>query len=370
MTVAQRYPNDYNGIIANVPIVNFSSLMLGPELVRIQEKPLKNWVTPAKVNAIRAEFLRQCDGLDGLEDGLVCNYQAARAFFNVNDGVGPKDPWSALRAPKNVDPDPNDQSVSAKLTEEQIKTLEVAYSTYRFATPLANGVKGFGMWLPTVTPDGFGMITGQRFKGQEGAPENAPVHFSLGTLGVTGFLMQDLKANPLDYVEGGKWNQRREQLSKWLDSTNPDLTAFYNRGGKMILTIGTMDDIASPGAQLDYYQSVLDKMGRQKVDQFARLFVVPQAGHGLSGRGSKVNGEGQPVEAKNIPSPNGNDNMELLMNWVEKGMAPAKTLVVNSDGKIGEKQEGNGYLLCSFPNFQKYVKGPVNEVSSYVSATK
>jgi len=115
---------------------------------------------------------------------------------------------------------------------------------------------------------------------------------------------------------------------------------------------------------------VLDKMGRQKVDQFARLFVVPQAGHGLSGRGSKVNGEGQPVEAKNIPSPNGNDNMELLMNWVEKGMAPAKTLVVNSDGKIGEKQEGNGYLLCSFPNFQKYVKGPVNEVSSYVSATK
>jgi feruloyl esterase len=370
LTVAQRYPNDYNGIIANVPIVNFSSLMLGPELVRIQEKPLKNWVTPAKVNAIRAEFLRQCDGLDGLEDGLVCNYQAARAFFNVNDGVGPKDPWSALRAPKNVDPDPNDQSVSAKLTEEQIKTLEVAYSTYRFATPLANGVKGFGMWLPTVTPDGFGMITGQRFKGQEGAPENAPVHFSLGTLGVTGFLMQDLKANPLDYVEGGKWNQRREQLSKWLDSTNPDLTAFYNRGGKMILTIGTMDDIASPGAQLDYYQSVLDKMGRQKVDQFARLFVVPQAGHGLSGRGSKVNGEGQPVEAKNIPSPNGNDNMELLMNWVEKGMAPAKTLVVNSDGKIGEKQEGNGYLLCSFPNFQKYVKGPVNEVSSYVSATK
>ena len=254
LTVAQRYPNDYNGIIANVPIVNFSSLMLGPELVRIQEKPLKNWVTPAKVNAIRAEFLRQCDGLDGLEDGLVCNYQAARAFFNVNDGVGPKDPWSALRAPKNVDPDPNDQSVSAKLTEEQIKTLEVAYSTYRFATPLANGVKGFGMWLPTVTPDGFGMITGQRFKGQEGAPENAPVHFSLGTLGVTGFLMQDLKANPLDYVEGGKWNQRREQLSKWLDSTNPDLTAFYNRGGKMILTIGTMDDIASPGAQLDYYQ--------------------------------------------------------------------------------------------------------------------
>lgn len=370
LTVAQRYPNDYNGIIANVPIVNFSSLMLGPELVRIQEKPLKNWVTPAKVNAIRTEFLRQCDALDGLSDGVICNYLAARALFNVNDGVGPKDPWAGLRAPKNVDPDPNDKTVSAKLTDDQIKTLELAYSNYRFATPLANGVKSFGMWLPTITPDGFGMITGQRFKGQEGAPENAQMHASLGTLGVTGFLMQDLKANPLDYVEGGKWNQRREQLSKWLDSTNPDLSAFYKRGGKMIVTIGTMDDIASPGAQLDYYQSVLDQMGRKKVDQFARLFVVPQAGHGLSGRGSKVNGEGQPVEAKNIPTPNGNDNMDLLVNWVEKDVAPAKTLVVGSDGKIGTKKEGNGYLLCSFPNFQKYVKGPVNEVSSYVSASK
>lgn len=370
LTVAQRYPNDYNGIIATVPIVNFSSLMLGPELVRIQEKPLKNWVTPAKVNAIRAEFLRQCDGLDDLVDGVINNYLAARAQFNVNDGIGPKDPWAALRAPNNVDPDPADKSVSAKLTNEQIKTLEMAYSTYKFATPLANGVTGFGMWLPTLTPDGFGMITGQRFKGQEGASENAPVHFSLGTLGVTGFLMQDIKANPLDYVEGGKWNQRREQLSKWLDSTNPDLSAFQKRGGKMIVMIGTMDDIASPGAQLDYYQSVLDKMGRKNVDQFARLFVVPQTGHGLSGRGSKVNGKGETVEARNIPSPSSNDNMEMLVNWVEKGMAPSKTLVVHSDGKISEKQEGEGYLLCSFPNYPKYVKGPVNEVSSYVSAEK
>jgi feruloyl esterase len=155
-----------------------------------------------------------------------------------------------------------------------------------------------------------------------------------------------------------------------LDSTNPDLSAFQKRGGKMIVMIGTMDDIASPGAQLDYYQSVLDKMGRKNVDQFARLFVVPQTGHGLSGRGSKVNGKGETVEARNIPSPSSNDNMEMLVNWVEKGIAPSKTLVVHSDGKIGEKQEGEGYLLCSFPNFPKYVKGPANEVSSYVSAEK
>ena len=370
ITVAQRYPKDYNGIIANVPIVSFSSLMLGPELIRIQEIPQKNWVTPAKVNAVRAEFLRQCDKLDGLADGIVNNYVAARAIFNVNDGVGPKDPWAALRAPNNVDPDPNDKSESAKLTNEQIKTMEFAYSSYKFATPLANGVKSFGMWLPTTEPDGFGMIAGQRFKGQEGAPENAQIHGSLGSLGVTGFLMQDIKANPLDYVEGGKWNKRRELLSSWLDSTNPDLAAFYKNGGKMIVTIGTMDNIASPGAQLDYYQSLLDKMGRSTIDKFARLYVVPQAGHGLSGRAYKVSGEGKPVEAKNIASPNGDDNMDLLVNWVEHNQAPSKTLVVDTKGRIGQKQEGAGYLLCSYPNYPKYVSGPADQVSSYVSAEK
>jgi hypothetical protein len=367
LTMAQRYPKDYNGIISNVPIVNFSSLMLAPELIRIQEKPLKNWVTPLKVNAIRAEFLRQCDKLDGLSDGIINNYMAARAIFNVNDGIGTTDPWAALRAKNNIDPDPTDKSESAKLTNEQIKTLEFVYSPYKFATPLANDVKTFGMWLPTTEPDGFGMITGQRFKGQEGAAENAQLHGSLGSLGVTGFLMQDIKANPLDYVEGGKWNKRREQLSEWLDSDNPDLSAFYKNGGKIIITIGTMDNIASPGAQLDYYQSLLDKMGRKTIDKFARLYVVPQAGHGLSGKSYKMNGEGKPVEVKNIPGPNGNDNMELLMSWVEKNQAPAKTLVIDLKGKIGQKLEGAGYLLCSYPNYPKYLSGPVDQVSSFVS---
>jgi hypothetical protein len=66
LTVAERYPNDYNGIAANVPIVGFSSLMLAPALIRIYEKPQANWVTAAKINAIRGEFMRQCDKLDGL----------------------------------------------------------------------------------------------------------------------------------------------------------------------------------------------------------------------------------------------------------------------------------------------------------------
>jgi feruloyl esterase len=292
---------------------------------------------------------------------------AARAIFNVKDNYGPKDPWAKLRAGK-TDPDPNDTSANAKLTDGQIKTMEFVYSPYQFATPLANGVKSFGMWVPSINPADMGIIANMRYKGQEGATEKSPVHSHLGVAGVTGFLMQDTKANPLDYVEGGALNKRREEISRWLDATNPDLSAFYKRGGKMILTIGTADNLASNGAQLDYYQSIIDKMGRKKVDDFARLFVVPQGGHGLSGRSYRLNGEGQPVASKTIPGPNGDDNIDLLTSWVEKKQAPAKTLVIDEKGRIGNNTNVKGYLLCSYPNYPKYNGGDLNMASSYSSA--
>ena len=100
LTVAQRYPADYDGVAANVPIVSFSSLMLAPELIRIQEKPSANYVPPAKVNAIRGEFMRQCDKLDGLADGIINNYMACRAIFDRTQAPRNSNPWSAKRCPE------------------------------------------------------------------------------------------------------------------------------------------------------------------------------------------------------------------------------------------------------------------------------
>ncbi len=358
LTVAQRYPADYDGIVADVPIVNFSSLMLAPELIRIQEKPLSNWVTRAKANAIRAEFMRQADKLDGLADGVINNYMAARALFDMSQGDPKRNPWAALRAPDGVDPNPADSSANAHLTDGQIETLKLVYSRYPFATRLANGVRSFGMWVPNTDPAGSGLIADRRFRGQEGAGDNAPLHGHLGVLGVTGFLMQNLSANPLDYVEGGPLNKRREQISEWLDSTSPDLSAFYKRGGKMIVTIGTDDTLASPGAQLDYFQSVLDKMGREQVDAFARFFVLPQTGHGLSGRSSGTNGDGQSVPAFAIP--NQLDRTALITAWVERNEAPGKTLVVTAGGR--------SLPLCSYPNYPRYQSGPPESAASYESS--
>jgi feruloyl esterase len=358
LTVAQRYPADYDGIIADVPIVNFSTLMLAPELIRIQEKPAANWIPTAKTAAIRAEFIRQGDKLDGLEDGVINNYMGARALFDMSQGKSKRNPWAAVRGPDGKDPDPADTSANARFSDGQIETLKFIYSRYKFATPLANGVKTFGMWVPNTDPSGSGLLANSRYRGQEGAAPEAPMHSQLGILGVTGFLMQDLAANPLDYVEGGKFEKRRKEISGWLDSTNPDLNAFYKRGGKMIVTIGTNDTLASPGAQLDYYQSVVDKMGRKKVDAFARLFVLPQTGHGLSGNSHTSTGAGKEIARFQIP--NQYDKRGALIAWVEKNEAPGKTLLV----KAGDRT----LPLCSYPTYPKYVSGPAESATSYQCA--
>jgi feruloyl esterase len=360
LTVAQRYPADYDGVVGNVPIVNFSSLMLAPELIRIQEKPLANWVTRAKVNAIRGEFVRQCDGLDGQMDGRISNYVACRAIFDVHQGGPGRHPWASKRCANNVDPDPADTTAAACLTDGQISTLEFVYTRYAFTTALANGVKSFGMWLPNTDPSGSGLIADTRFRGQDGAAPDAPMHTHLGILGVTGFLMKNLAANPLDYVEGGPLNRRREEMSASLDSTDPNLSAFSARGGRLIVTIGTNDTLASPGAQLDYYQAVVDRMGPSAVDGFARLFVIPQVGHGLTGTTYTSDGNGNTIPAAPIPS--SFDRFGILVDWVESHVTPAKSLVVTA-GQASQP-------LCSYPTYARYVSGPMTSATSYTCVAK
>jgi hypothetical protein len=427
LTVAQRYPKDYDGVMSTVPIVGFSSLMMSRAHMRAQEIPLRNWVPPTKGNAVVAEFMRRCDNLDGLTDGIINNYYDCRALFDVNDGIGEADPWKARRCANDVDPKPDDATQNACLTSGQIETLQAFFSRRMTDLKLANGRRDFGMWAPTaslanagalegavaVAPaapagpppagpgaargpggggpfaggargggapgaaaggagraggpggaraggpggggGGGGFLAAQRFRGQEGAPADAPSFANQGTIGVSGFVMQNLDANPIELDER-KYRARLELISGWLDSTNPDFTAFNKRGGKMLVTVGTDDTTASSGEQLRFYQTVLDKMGRKTLDSFARLYVIPQGGHGLSGRAAPINGDGK-VVTDALQVANSADRFAMLQNWVEKGVAPGRSEVVSAGART--------MPMCSYPEYPRYNGGDINQASSY-----
>ena len=106
---------------------------------------------------------------------------------------------------------------------------------------------------------------------------------------------------------------------------------------------------------MNYYQALLDKMGRASVDSFARLFVIPQVGHGLRGNNYATDGDGKSIPASAIPSTW--DRVSLLVNWVEKGVAPGKSETVAA----GEKS----LPLCSYPTYPKCVSGLTKAASSY-----
>jgi feruloyl esterase len=105
---------------------------------------------------------------------------------------------------------------------------------------------------------------------------------------------------------------------------------------------------------------VLDKMGRAAVDSFARFFVRPQTDHGLGGRNYNVDGDGKEIAAQQIPSTY--NRLGLILDWVERGKAPGKSVTVTA----GERS----LPMCSYPEYPKYSNGPAGSASSYTCAAK
>jgi feruloyl esterase len=100
-------------------------------------------------------------------------------------------------------------------------------------------------------------------------------------------------------------------------------------------------------------------MGRAQVDRFARFFVMPQTGHGLTGTNYGASGDGKTLPV--APVPNTWDRLALLFDWVERGVAPGMSITVSA----GEKS----LPLCSYPTYPKHVSGPEASASSYRCTT-
>jgi hypothetical protein len=122
--------------------------------------------------------------------------------------------------------------------------------------------------------------------------------------------------------------------------------------------VGTDDTIAPSGEQLNFYQSVLDTMGRAAVNEFARLYVLPQTGHGLGGNSASIDGHGNAVQPAPIPS--SIDRFALLRDWVEHGRPPGLSETVT--GPSGSRP------MCSYPTYPRYVEGDPDVAQSYTCA--
>ena len=118
-----------------------------------------------------------------------------------------------------------------------------------------------------------------------------------------------------------------EQLS-YVDSVNPDLGKFKSKGGKLLLTHGWADTSITPETTVLYYDSVLNKMGKNQSD-WMRLFMVPGMGHCGGG-----------------PGVNTFDSIGTLEKWVEKGVAP--------DQMMGTGAQGLTRPLCPYPQAAQY----------------
>jgi tannase/feruloyl esterase len=143
-------------------------------------------------------------------------------------------------------------------------------------------------------------------------------------------------------------------LSALLDSTNPDLSAFRAHGGKLILKTNGADFLLSPFQAIEYYKTVVVRMGQTNVDSFVRLYVAPGTNHGGNG-----------VDSSGTAIPNGVDLLGVLDEWVESGKAP-DTLVQVSQQMNMPFTVHSSRPMCRYPLYPRYDgRGDPSQASSF-----
>ena len=141
--------------------------------------------------------------------------------------------------------------------------------------------------------------------------------------------------------------QSDEMFGTVIGTQNPDLTAFKETGGKILIWHGLADQLIFPQGTVDYYKRVEAVVGnRKKTEDFARLFLAPGVAHCAGG-----------------PGPQPDRPLDALIDWVENGDAPAvlNGAVRNASGVVTQTRP-----IFLYPDVAKYRKGDPAEASSFV----
>lgn len=331
---AQRYPEDYDGIIAGAPANYWTKLMLhAASMMKATAGDPAAYIPASKLPAIQAAALAACDNNDGVKDGVIEN--PAQCRF---------DPAVLLCTGAET---------GNCLTGPQLKALRVIYGGTRTSKGKL-AAKGYAMG-GEAEPGGWGgWITGS-------APEQAAM-FLFGTNFYKNMVYSDPSWDYKQFSVDREMKAADKKAAKFLDSANPDLKRFQARGGKLILYHG-WSDAAIPGHHIiDYYQSVQKKLGAKKTAGFVRLFMVPGMQH--CGGGSGANDFGQGGVAQGNPREN---IAAALEQWVEQGTAPE--VIIAKRFKPGARPPAveKTRPLCAYPNVAVYKgSGDTNDAANFI----
>jgi len=145
-----------------------------------------------------------------------------------------------------------------------------------------------------------------------------------------------------------------QRISALMDATDPDLSRFAARGGKLILKVNMADHAISPFNGIAYYKSVVEKLGQANVDSFMRFYVAPGANHGGMGTSS--------VDGAALPQ--GVDLLDAIDSWADRGVAP--------DALVQVEQEINPPFvvtasrpMCRYPQWPRYTGGSPKDAASF-----
>jgi Tannase and feruloyl esterase len=346
LTMAQRFPSDYDGIVSVVPGINFTSLMLAGNRAGIVQQN-GGWLSPAKVATLHKGVVAACDMLDGLADGVIGAYERCLGTFD------PK----VMRCAGGID------SGDTCLSDPQLAAVETLHQPLLLGFEVANGVNSY----PPLNYGGenqqAGMVTSQtgRLPPQFPLPAQAPTPaqdtqsllWRYGNGFVRYFIARDptfdpLRFRPQDFVG------RIREISALLDSTNPDLSAYLARGGKLILKTNGADYTITPFLAANYYKSVIARMGQERVDSFLRFYVTPGANH--LGNGLDSSGAAIPAAL---------DLLGELDAWVNGGSAP-DTLVQVSQDAMPPFKILSSRPMCRYPLYPRYNgRGDPKQASSF-----
>lgn len=310
---AQRYPTDFDGIVAAAPTLDWSSIMIkGLWNARALEG---SGLTIAKMDVVFRAVMRRCDALDGQADGLIDDPR--RCDFN----------------PRRDLPSCADQAGSLTcFTGPEVAALEKLYA----GPPKGKGTPDWDYLVPgfehasTVSP----------FTLMPDGSSNVLKVFGDSWVKHIGFRDPQYDPKGFDFVE----DPTKIRGADLVFNPTPDLAAFRARGGKMITFWGWADTALNPQMGLHYYDQVVARQGLVETQDFYRFFLVPGVAHCAGGYG-----------------PDHIDALTEVINWVEIG-APPERLVATRGEAAGDRRRA----YCPYPAATVYDGvGPSEDPRSY-----